>query len=265
MASQQKTVLEAKDLFNLEGKVAIVTGGGRGLGEQIARGLAESGANVVVCSRKIEACEEAAHKLAEYGAQTLALACDITNQDDVNRVVEETKKKFGHIDILINNSGISWGAPVEEYPIDRFNQVLQVNVTGLFMMTQAVGQEMKKRNYGRIINIASVAGLFGQDPRVLNAVGYSASKGAVISLTKDLAVKWAPHGITVNALAPGFFPSRMASAVIDRAKDVILQGVPMGRVGGEDDLKGAALFFASDASKYVTGQVLAVDGGVTAM
>ncbi|MCP8969012.1 SDR family oxidoreductase [Ectobacillus ponti] len=257
--------MQARELFNLEGKVAIVTGGGRGLGEQMAIGLAESGAHVVVCSRKLEACEEVAHTLESLGVGTLALACDITKQEDVARVVEETKRKFGHIDILINNSGISWGAPVEEYPIDRFNQVLQVNVAGLFMMTQAAGKEMLARRYGRIVNIASVAGLVGQDPRVLNAVGYSASKGAVLSLTKDLAVKWAPYGITVNALAPGFFPSRMADAIIGRAGGSITSGVPMGRLGGADDLKGAALFFASDASKYVTGQILAVDGGATAM
>lgn len=256
---------DVTNLFQLAGRVAIVTGGGRGLGEQLARGLAESKANVVICSRKLEACEETAMQLQEYGIQTLAIPCDITKQEDVDHVVEKTMRQFGQIDILINNSGISWGAPVEEYPIDRFNQVLQVNVTGLFMISQAVGRVMKKRKYGRVINIASVAGLVGQDPRVLDAIGYSASKGAVVSLTRDLAVKWAPHGITVNAIAPGFFPSKMATTIIDRAKDTIIQGIPMGRLGGEDDLKGAALFFASDAAKYVTGQVLAVDGGATAM
>nr|WP_247739212.1 SDR family oxidoreductase [Bacillus sp. 165] len=250
-------------MFSLEGKTAIVTGGGRGLGEQIAIGLAESGANVVICSRKLEACEESAHRLEQLGADTLALACDITNQDEVLQVVERTKKKFGKVDILVNNSGISWGAPVEEYPIERFNQVMQVNVAGLFMMTQAAGREMKEQRYGRIINIASVAGLVGQDPRVLDAVGYTASKGAVISLTRDLAAKWGRYGITVNALAPGFFPSKMASTVIEKARKQIVDGVPLGRLGGEDDLKGAAVFFASDASKYVTGQVLAVDGGTT--
>lgn len=257
--------MDAKQLFNLEGRTAIVTGGGRGLGEQIALGLAESGANVVVCSRRLEACEETAQQLEKLGVGTLALSCDVTNQKDVLHVVEETKKKFEKIDILVNNSGISWGAPVEEYPIDRFNQVMQVNVTGLFMMAQAAGKEMKAEGYGRIINIASVAGLIGQDPHVMDAVGYTASKGAVISLTRDLAVKWGRYGITVNALAPGFFPSKMANAVIEKAGQQIVKGVPLGRLGGEDDLKGAAIFFASDASKYVTGQVLAVDGGTTAV
>ncbi|MFC4768996.1 SDR family oxidoreductase [Effusibacillus consociatus] len=254
-----------QDLFNLKGKAAIVTGGGRGLGEQIAIGLAEAGANVVVCSRKKEACDEVAERIQESGRKSLSLACDVTIPEDVARVVEQTKDQFGKIDILINNSGISWGAPVEEYPLEKFNQILNVNVTGLFLMSQAVGREMVAQKYGKIVNIASVAGLVGSDPRYMNAIGYNASKGAVISFTRDLAIKWARHGITVNALAPGFFPSKMSSGLLQKFGDHILERTPMGRYGGENDLKGAALFFASDASAYVTGQVLAVDGGVTAI
>jgi NAD(P)-dependent dehydrogenase (short-subunit alcohol dehydrogenase family) len=257
--------MHIKDLFNLSEKVAIVTGGGRGLGEQIAIGLAEAGANVVVCSRKKEACDEVAEKIQGLGRQSLSLACDVTNPEDVARVVEETKNTFGKIDILINNSGISWGAPVEEYPLEKFNQILQVNVTGMFLMSQAVGREMVERQYGRIVNIASVAGLVGSDPRYMNAIGYNASKGAVISFTRDLAVKWARQGVTVNAIAPGFFPSKMSSGLLQKFGDQILERTPMRRYGGENDLKGAALYFASDASAYVTGQVLAVDGGVTAI
>ncbi|NGQ95805.1 SDR family oxidoreductase [Brevibacillus sp. SYP-B805] len=253
------------DLFNLSGKVAIVTGGGRGLGEQIAIGLAEAGADVVVCSRKKEACDAVAEKIKGFGRNSLSVMCDVTNPEDVQRVVEETKKAFGKIDILINNSGITWGAPVEEYPLEKFNQILHVNVTGLFLMSQAVGREMAARQYGRIVNIASVAGLVGSDPRYMNAIGYNASKGAVISFTRDLAVKWARQGITVNAIAPGFFPSKMSSGLLQKFGDQILERTPMGRFGGENDLKGTALFFASDASAYVTGQVLAVDGGVTAI
>ncbi|BCJ85444.1 SDR family oxidoreductase [Effusibacillus dendaii] len=253
-----------QQLFDLSGKTAIVTGGGRGLGEQIAVGLAEAGADVVVCSRKKENCDEVAGKIKAIGRQSLSFGCDVTNPEDADRVVKETLNAFGKIDILINNSGISWGAPTEEYPLDKFNQVLNVNVTGLFIMSRAVGVEMQKRNYGRILNVASVAGLVGSDPRAMNAIAYNASKGAVISFTKDLAVKWAKKGITVNALAPGFFPTKMSQGLLKMYGDVILEGTPMGRFGAEDELKGAAVFFASDASSYITGQVLPVDGGVTA-
>lgn len=256
--------MHIQDLFSLKGKVAIVTGGGRGLGEQVAVGLAEAGADVVVCSRKKEACDDVAQKIEQLGRKSLSFACDVTAAEDVNRVVQESKDAFGRIDILINNSGISWGAPVEEYPLEKFNQVLNVNVSGLFLMSQAVGREMLARQYGRIVNVASVAGLKGSDPRVMNAIGYNASKGAVISFTRDLAVKWANKGITVNALAPGFFPSKMSAPLLQKFGDTILQGTPMGRFGGDDDLKGAAVFLASDAAKYITGQVIPVDGGVTA-
>jgi NAD(P)-dependent dehydrogenase (short-subunit alcohol dehydrogenase family) len=254
-----------QDQFNLEGKVAIVTGGGRGLGEQIAIGLAEAGADVVVCSRKKEACDEVAEHIKSLGRESLSLACNVTNPDDVTRVVQETKDKFGKIDILINNSGITWGAPVEEYPLEKFNQVLNVNVSGLFLMSQIVGREMLTQRYGRIVNIASIAGLVGTDPLYMNTIGYNASKGAVISLTRDLAIKWARTGITVNALAPGFFTSKMTSALLPKFGDHILESIPMGRYGGETDLRGAALFLASDASAYITGQVLPIDGGQTAM
>lgn len=256
--------MHIQELFNLSGKVAIVTGGGRGLGEQIAVGLAEAGADVVVCSRKQAACDEVAEQIRSLGRKSLSIACDVTVPEDVQRVVDETISTFGKIDILVNNSGISWGAPVEEYPLEKFNQVLNVNVTGAFLMSQAAGRHMLEQKYGKIINIASVAGLVGSDPRVMNAIGYNASKGAVISFTKDLAVKWARKGITVNALAPGFFPSKMSNALLERFGDKILEGTPMGRFGGEDDLKGAALFLASDASAFVTGQVIPVDGGATA-
>ncbi|WP_018133303.1 SDR family oxidoreductase [Effusibacillus pohliae] len=257
--------MHIQELFRLNGKVAIVTGGGRGLGEQIAVGLAEAGADVVVCSRKKEACDEVAQQLRAMGRKSLAIACDVTDPEDVERVVRETKEAFGNIDILVNNSGISWGAPTEEYPLEKFKQVLNVNVTGVFLMSQAVGREMIAQQYGRIVNIASVAGLVGSDPRYMNAIGYNASKGAVIAFTRDLAIKWARHGITVNALAPGFFPSKMSNPLLQKFGEQIRERTPLGRFGGEDDLKGAAVFLASDAAKYITGQVLAVDGGVTAI
>lgn len=182
--------MHVSELFSLKGKVAIVTGGGRGLGEQIAIGFAEAGANVVVCSRRVDACEEVSGKLKEIGVESLALKCDITNPEDVKNVVEQTVEKFGRIDILVNNSGASWGAPAEEMPLEAWQKVLNVNVTGTFLMSQAAGKVMLEQGSGKIINIASVAGLKGSNPKVMDAIGYNASKGAVITFTKDLAAKW---------------------------------------------------------------------------
>lgn len=257
--------MHVKDLFDLTGKVAIVTGGGRGLGQQIAIGFAEAGANVVVCSRKAEACEEVSEQLRQLGVQSFALQCDVTNPEDVNNVVDKTMEKFGRIDILVNNSGASWGAPVEEMPLEAWNKVMNVNATGTFLMSQAAGKVMLDQNYGKIINIASVAGLQGSNPKYMNAIGYNASKGAVITFTKDLAVKWGPQGIYVNAIAPGFFPTKMSKGLLDKGAEGILEGTPLRKFGSDTDLKGVALFLASPASDFVTGDVVIVDGGSHAM
>ncbi|MBT2688706.1 SDR family oxidoreductase [Bacillus sp. ISL-47] len=257
--------MKVLDLFDLTGKTALITGGGRGLGAQIAEGFAEAGANVVLCSRKVEACQETAERLANLGVRTLALPCDISNSEDVQKVVEETVKHFGSIDILVNNSGATWGAPAEEMPLEAWQKVISVNVTGTFLMSQAVGKVMIEQKSGKIINIASVAGLGGTDPRVMDTIGYNTSKGAVITMTKDLAVKWGRHNINVNAIAPGFFPTKMSKAIIEHGKNPILDATPLRRFGSEDDLKGAALFLASNASNYVTGDILIVDGGTHAM
>lgn len=257
--------MHIKELFDLTGKTAIVTGGGRGLGEQIAEGFAEAGANVVLCSRKEEACVEVAEKLNKLGIETLALRCDVSNQEDVNRVVKTAMDKFGRIDILVNNSGASWGAPVEEMPLEAWQKVMNVNVTGTFLMSQAVGRVMLEQGAGKIINIASVAGLKGSDPKVMNAIGYNASKGAVITFTKDLAVKWGPRGIYVNAIAPGFFPTKMSKGLLDKGGEAILEGTPLGKFGTENDMKGVALFLAAPASDFITGEILVVDGGTNAM
>lgn len=251
------------DLFKLEGKTAIVTGGGRGLGAQIAQGFAEAGANVVVCSRKLETCEEMSEEIKQLGVDSLALKCDVTNPEDVNRVVEKTVEKFGTIDILVNNSGATWAAPVEEMPLEAWNKVMNVNVTGTFLMSQEVGKVMIKQKRGKIINIASVAGLMGTPP-IMQTIGYSTSKGAVITFTKELAVKWGKYNINVNAIAPGFFPTKMTKVLIERGKDEILAGTPLNRLGQDADLKGAALFLASSASDYITGDILTVDGGAHA-
>ena len=257
--------MHIKELFDLTGKTAIVTGGGRGLGEQIAEGFAEAGANVVLCSRKEEACIEVSERLKKLGVETLALKCDITSQEDVKKVVTATLEKFGRIDILVNNSGATWGAPAEEMPLEAWQKVMNVNVTGTFLMSQAVGKVMFEQNAGKIINIASIAGLKGSNPKYMNAIGYNASKGAVVTLTKDLAVKWGPMGIYVNAIAPGFFPTKMSKGLIDQGGAAILEGTPLGKFGTENDLKGVALFLAGPASDFITGEIIVVDGGSNAM
>ena len=255
--------VNVKQLFDLTGRLAIVSGGSIGLGRQMAEGLAEMGANLVLCARKKERCEEAAEALRSLGGQTLALECDVKNKAAIQHVVDETLGKFGRIDILVNNAGVSWGAPVEEMTLEQWDRVLSTNLTGTFLFCQAVGNAMIAQGSGKIINIASVAGLSGASAE-LQAIGYHASKGGVIAFTKDLACKWAPHNIQVNAIAPGWFPTHMSGWIIEHRKDSLLAKIPLGRFGGDHDLKGAAVFLASDASAYVTGHVLVVDGGQTA-
>ena len=255
--------VNVKQLFDLTGRVAIVSGGSMGLGLQMAEGLAEMGATLVVCARKKERCEEAADALRRRGVQTLALGCDVKDKAAIQQVVDETLAKFGRIDILVNNAGVSWGAPVEDMTLEQWDKVLSTNLTGTFLFCQAAGKAMVAQRSGKIINIASVAGLGGASAE-LEAIGYHASKGGVIAFTKDLACKWAPHNIQVNAIAPGWFPTHMSGWVIEHHKDSLLAKIPLGRFGGDHDLKVAAVFLASDASAYVTGHVLVVDGGQTA-
>jgi NAD(P)-dependent dehydrogenase (short-subunit alcohol dehydrogenase family) len=253
----------ARELLDLSGRVAVITGGSIGLGRQMAQGLAEMGANLVLCARKKERCEQAAEELNALGVTTLALACDITSPSSIQEVVNVTASRFGKIDILINNAGTSWGAPVEAMRLEDWNKVIATNLTGTFLCSQAVGKVMFQQRSGKIINIASIAGMAGSPPE-LEAIGYSASKGGVITFTKELARKWAAHGIRVNAIAPGWFPTHMSGGLIERNRESLLQAIPLGRFGNDQDLKGAAVFLASDASDFVTGQVLVVDGGQTA-
>ena len=255
--------MNVKQLFDLTGRVAVVSGGSMGLGRQMAEGLAEMGANLVLCARKKERCEEAAESLRSLGVQVLALGCDVKDKAAIQRVVDATLAQFGRIDILINNAGVSWGAPVDEMTLEQWDKVLSTNLTGTFLFCQAVGKAMAAQRSGKIINIASVAGLGGASAE-LQAIGYHASKGGVIAFTKDLACKWALHNIQVNAIAPGWFPTHMSEWIIEHRKDSLLEKIPLGRFGGDHDLKGAAVFLASDASAYVTGHVLVVDGGQTA-
>jgi NAD(P)-dependent dehydrogenase (short-subunit alcohol dehydrogenase family) len=253
----------ARKLFDLSGRVAVITGGGAGLGRQMAEGLAEMGANLVLCARKQERCEKAAEELSALGVATLALGCDVTSPESIQLMVDAVVARFGGIDILINNAGTSWGARAEEMRLEHWNKVIATNLTGTFLCSQAVGKVMMGQKHGKIINIASIAGMAGS-PEELDAIGYSASKGGVITLTRELARKWGGQGIYVNAIAPGWFPTRMSGALIERNRDRFLKGIPLGRFGSDHDLKGAAVFLASRASDFVTGHVLVVDGGQTA-
>ena len=259
------TEANALDLFRLDGKTAIVTGGGRGLGQYMAEALSDAGANVVLCSRSKEDLDEVREEIEEKGGKALALRCDVTEPEEVENVVSEVEERFGGIDILVNNSGATWGAPVLEMPLERFDQVMWVNVRGTFLMSQTVGRRMVERGEGgKIVNISSIAGLIGGRPDYMQTIGYNSSKGAIISMTRDLATSWAQYGINVNAIAPGWFPTKMSGGLIEQFEDEMLEDIPMGRFGKEEDIKGAILFLASPAANYVTGQTIVVDGGQTA-
>jgi gluconate 5-dehydrogenase len=250
-----------KPLFDLGGRVAIVTGGGSGIGRQMAEGLAEAGADLVLCARRLDRCEQAAEELRALGVRTLALRCDVREQAEVEGVVERTREVLGRIDVLVNNAGAVWGAAPEDMPLEGWQKVLDVNLTGTFLFSQAAGRVMIEAGGGRIVNISSIAGLGGVPPEIMNTVVYNATKGGVIAFTRDLAWKWGRHGITVNAIAPGWFPSEMSQRVLDAHRDELLASIPLGRFGGPEDLKGAVVFLASAAAGYVTGQTLVVDGG----
>ena len=253
------------DLFRLDGKTAIVTGGGRGLGRYMAEALSDAGANVVLCARKREPLEEVRREIEARGGRAIALECDVTEPESVEKVVAAAEEDFGGVDVLVNNSGATWGAPAAEMPLDKFDQVVSVNVRGTFLMAQAVGRHMiETGSGGNIINISSVAALVGGHPDYMQTVGYNSSKGAIISMTRDLATSWAPHGITVNAIAPGWFPTRMSGGLIEKFEDRMLDGIPLHRFGNPEDLKGVIVFLASPAAAYMTGQTVVVDGGATA-
>jgi gluconate 5-dehydrogenase len=252
-------------LFDLTGKTALVTGGSRGLGLQIAEALGEAGAKILLTSRKAGDLEEAAALLQDKGIDTRWVAADASQPGDIDKVADAAMERLGHIDILVNNAGATWGAPAEDHPLEAWDKVMNLNIRSIFLMSQAIGRRsMIPRKSGRIINIASIAGLAGSAD--MQFIAYGTSKGAVVNFTRTLAGEWGRHGITVNALAPGFFPSRMTKGVLQAmGTDKLAQAAPLNRLGDDDDLKGAALLFASAAGKHITGQILAVDGGVSAV
>jgi gluconate 5-dehydrogenase len=251
-----------KELFDLTGKTAIVTGGSRGIGKEMAESLAEAGASLMLCARRAEWLNETVHEFSARGFNVDGRTCDVSKADEVDMIVTETVTRFGAVDILVNNAGISWGAMPEEMPLDQWQKVLDVNLTGCFLFAQAAGREMLKQKSGSIINIASIAGLTSSANGPFYA-GYVASKAGLIGLTRELAASWGRQGIRVNAIAPGFFHSRLADAVIDIYERSIQENNVIPRVGNPGELKGITVFLASDASSYVTGQTIAVDGGMT--
>jgi NAD(P)-dependent dehydrogenase (short-subunit alcohol dehydrogenase family) len=253
------------DLFDLTGQVAIVTGGATGLGRQMSDALAEQGAHVMLCGRNGERCAEAAQELERtHGVTCRGAACNVSNPGDVERLVTDTLAELGRIDILVNNAGTAWGASPQDTPLHGWQKVIDVNLTGVFLCTQAAGRVMIDQGRGKIVNIASITGLRGSRPEVLDAIAYSSAKGAVIAFTRDLAWKWARHGIGVNAIAPGWFSTGLSRPVLERAGEGLLETIPMRRLGSDTDLKGAIAFLASAASDYVTGHTLVVDGGASA-
>ncbi|MEP6789335.1 MAG: SDR family oxidoreductase [Acidobacteriota bacterium] len=251
-----------KEMFDLSGRTAIVTGGSRGLGKEIAEGLGEAGANLVLCARRAEWLDDTVNEFAARGFEVRGKTCDVANAAVVQAVIDDARDAFGQIDILVNNAGTSWGAMPEDMPLEQWQKVIDVNLTGCFLFAQAVGREMLKQESGSIINIASIAGLTSSANGPFYA-GYAASKAGLIGLTRELAASWGRKGIRVNAIAPGFFHSRLADAVIDIYEGSIRENNVIPRVGREGELKGVAVFLASDASSYITGQTIVVDGGMT--
>lgn len=251
-------------LFDLTDQVAIVTGGSRGLGEEIAEGLGEAGAKLMIVARREQWLNPTLDALREKGLTVQGMICDVSVPEQVDAMAAKTIEAYGQIDILVNNAGVTWGAKAEEMPLDKWKMVMDVNLTGAFLCCQKVGKHMIDRLYGRIINIASINGIYGglvmKDTHIS---GYVASKAGLIGLTQELAARWAPHNIRVNAIAPGYFPTRMTEKIWEAAQAKMQDDVPMARGGDEGEMKGVAVFLASDASNYVTGQTIVVDGGAT--
>lgn len=253
--------MSIKQLFDLTGKTALITGGSRGLGLQLAEALGEMGATVALVARKKDELDQAQSHLSKLGIKAFTIVADLSTETAVSSVVDQALVDLKNIDILINNAGATWGAPAEDYPADAWHKLMNLNINAMFFMSQEVARRsMIPRKYGKIINIASVAGLRGNPPQ-MQTIAYNTSKGAAVNHTRALAAEWGKYNINVNAICPGFFPSKMTKGLLSAMEDSIIKKTPLGRIGGEEDLKGAAVYLASEASRHVTGQYIAVDGG----
>lgn len=253
-----------RDLFDLSGRVAIVTGGSRGLGLQIASALGEYGASLALVARKQDELDAAVAQLAAAGVTAEGFSADLGAPEAAGVLTERVLARFGRIDILVNNAGAAWGAPAEDFPLEGWTKVMDLNVTGLFLLTQAVAREaFLKQGKGAVVNVASIEGLMGHHPDQMGTIAYNTAKGAVVNMTRALAAEWGPRNIRVNAVAPGYFPSKMTGATLEQHGERILRNTPLGKLGGQTDLMGPALLLASDAGGHMTGQILVVDGGAT--
>lgn len=255
-----------KQLFDLDGRTALVTGGSRGLGFQMAEAIVEMGGRVILTARKAAELEEAEAQLQKLGGEVSTIACDFQELDTIPGIASKAISTFGTIDILINNAGTSWAAPTEDHPLEAWNKVMNLNMTAPFLLTREIGKHsMIPRKTGKILNIASIGGLGGNRADLgMNTIAYNSSKAAMINFTQALATEWGKYNINVNALCPGFFPSKMSEALMSSIEEKLLPSIPLGRWGGEKDLQGATVFLVSDAARHITGQSLNVDGGATA-
>jgi gluconate 5-dehydrogenase len=256
--------MNVRQLLDLAGKTALVTGGSRGLGLQMAEALGEMGARLALTARKQDELDAAVAHLKQQGIEASAFACDLGKRERIPPTVEAILAKLGKVDILVNNAGAVWGAPAEDHPLEAWDKLVNLNLTGTFLVSQLVAKKsMIPSKWGRIVNIASIAGLMASDPRVVKTVSYNATKHGVVGLTRQCAAEWGEHGITVNAICPGFFPSKMTKATLDATARLVLETTPTRRMGNDEDLKGLVVLLASEASRHITGQAIAVDGGAS--
>ena len=258
------TVASVRQLLDLKGRHALVTGGSRGLGLQLAEALGEMGAAIAITARKKNELDEAVAHLRTRKIECEAWVCDMGKREAIAPMADAVLAKFKKVDILVNNAGATWGAPAEEHPLDAWDKLVNLNLTGVFVLTQLIGRKsMIPARWGRVINIASIAGLMGQDTRIVRTIAYNTTKGGLVNFTRALAAEWGQFGITVNAICPGFFPSKMTKATLGTTGELIRDWTPTKRLGNDEDLKGLAVLLASEASRHITGQAIAVDGGAT--